>query len=37
MRDGVNGKLERWQETLETKGFKLSRMEQNIWIEFSGA
>ena len=26
-RDGVNAKLERWREALESKGFKISRIK----------
>ena len=31
MRAGVNAKLELWRQTLESRGFKLSRTKQNIW------
>lgn len=29
LRDGVNTKLERWQETLESKGFKTSSINKD--------
>lgn len=31
-RDGLNVTLERWQKTLESKGFKISQQRQSIQI-----
>jgi len=31
-REGVNTKLERWRDTLEAKGFRLSRSETEYYI-----
>ena len=36
-RDGVNAKLERWREALESKGFRISRTKMEyIVCNFSG-
>ena len=36
-RDGVNAKLERWWETLESKGFKITRTKTKYMnCNFSG-
>ena len=36
-REGVNRKLELWRQTLESKGFRLSRTKtEYMWCDFSG-